>query len=489
MANLAGYKASLTIPASLAIDLHQRQPIIVPRASIKASSHHGRAWPAQSSVVVVCNGIAICREPAMEEEPPHLFLCPISMELMGDPVTVSTGVTYDRRSIEQWIFGYGRATCPATMQPLANLDLTPNHTLKRVIGSWLDRGSPSTSASSSPSPSSLSSPAHELATPLARMLEAERLRSALADLEETPFKVTALKNMGARMAGDVAMQCEFVSSGGIQAVARVMAQALEESATGGDFSSFRACEEAAAVLALLPLADAASVGFVLSPECTRPVMALLQRGSAEARLQAMDIVTKISNAGAGDWTAGIEVDDVLKSLLELLSDEVSTRLSSRALDVLLDVVARSRNGPAKAVEVGAVHVLVELLADADDRHDAERILLLLKRLCKCPEGRLAFAENDLSVAAVAKTMLRVSQLATQLAVKVLWLVSVVAPSEKVLEDMVVTGAVAKLLGLLHVETPPATKQKTVRMVRINGGFWRQYACFPTDLKDYLRLLN
>ncbi|CAD6242904.1 unnamed protein product [Miscanthus lutarioriparius] len=429
----------------------------------------------------------------MEEEPPHLFLCPISMELMDDPVTVSTGVTYDRRSIERWIFGCGRATCPATMQPLANLELTPNHTLKRVIGSWLDDrgGSPSTSASSSPSTSSLSSPAHELAAPLSRVLEAERLRSALAGLEETPFKVTALKSMRACMAGDVAMQCEFVSSGGIQAAARVMAQALAESGAGGDFSAFTACEEAAAVLALLPLADAASVGLLLAPECMRPVMALLQRGSAEARLHAMDIVTKISNAGAGDWTACVEVDDVLKSLLELLSDEVSisTRLSSRALDVLLDVVERSRIGPTKAVEVGAVHVLVELLANADDRHDAERILLLLKRLCKCPEGRMAFAENDLSVAAVAKTMLRVSELATQLAVEVLWLVSVVAPSEKVLEDMVLTGAVAKLLGLLHVESPPATKQKTVRMVRINGVFWRQYPCFPTDLRDYLRLLD
>ena len=70
------------------------------------------------------------------EEPPHLFLCPISMELMEDPVTVSTGVTYDRRSIEQWLFSYGRTTCPATMQPLANLDLTPNHTLMRVISTW-----------------------------------------------------------------------------------------------------------------------------------------------------------------------------------------------------------------------------------------------------------------------------------------------------------------------------------------------------------------
>ncbi|CAO1939590.1 unnamed protein product [Urochloa humidicola] len=419
-----------------------------------------------------------------EEEPPQLFLCPISMELMEDPVTVSTGVTYDRRSIQQWLFRYGRPTCPATMLPLANLHLTPNHTLSRVIASWLElhhhRGSP---------PSASSPPANEN-EPLSRML---------AGLEETPFKVTALRSMRARIAGDAPAQCDFVSCGGIQAVARVMAQALAEStlaAAGADFSGFAACEEGAAVLAMLPLADAASAGCVLAPECMAPVVALLQRGGAEARLHAMDIVTKVSNvAGAGDWTAGVEVGDVVKALLELLADEVSPRLSSRALDVLLDVVERS-NGPAKAVEVGAVHVLVELLAAgaaAGDgrRRDAERILLLLKRLCKCPEGRLAFAEHDLAVAAVAKTMLRVSQRATQLAVKVLWLVSVAAssPSEKVLEDMVLTGAVAKLLGLLHVETTPATKHRTVRMVKISGGFWRQYPCFPTDLRDYLRLLD
>ncbi|KAL5208525.1 hypothetical protein ABZP36_032960 [Zizania latifolia] len=79
-------------------------------------------------------------------------------------------------------------------------------------------------------------------------------------------------------------------------------------------------------------------------------MALLQRGSAESRLHAVDIVTKISNAGGGDWTAGVDIDDVIKSLLELLSNEASTRLSSRTLDVLLDVVERPRGGRAKAVE-------------------------------------------------------------------------------------------------------------------------------------------
>ena len=69
------------------------------------------------------------------EEPPHLFLCPISMELMDDPVTVSTGVTYDRASIQRWLDS-GNTTCPATMLPLPSTDLVPNLTLRRLIALW-----------------------------------------------------------------------------------------------------------------------------------------------------------------------------------------------------------------------------------------------------------------------------------------------------------------------------------------------------------------
>ncbi|RLM65937.1 E3 ubiquitin-protein ligase PUB23-like [Panicum miliaceum] len=407
------------------------------------------------------------------EEPPQLFLCPISMELMEDPVTVSTGVTYDRRSIERWFFKYGKTTCPATMQRLSSFDLTPNHTLKSVISSWLDRASSSSSSS----------------TPLCKELGRERLPSVLAGIEGTPFKVTALKNLKSCMEGDVAAQEDFVACGGIQVLGRVMTQALAESSAGGDFSEFRTCEEAGSVLAALPLSDDTSVELVLKPDCMRPVVALVQRGSAEARLHAMSIVAKISRADR-DWTAGVDVDDLVKSLLEVLSDGTSPKLSSRALDVLLDVTAHSRGTRrAKAVEVGAVCVLVELLPDAD-RRVAERALLLLKRLCKCPEGRLAFAEHALAVSAVARTVLRVSGLASRLAVSVLWLVAcAVAPAERVLDDMLMSGGVAKLLALLQVESSASTKEKAARLLRVHGVFWRQYPCFPTDLRDYLKFLN
>ncbi|KAJ1379072.1 Zinc finger, RING/FYVE/PHD-type [Sesbania bispinosa] len=73
-----------------------------------------------------------------EIDVPSYFLCPISLEIMKDPVTVYTGITYDRESIEKWLFSKNNNTCPVTKQPLSDCtDLTPNHTLRRLIQAWL----------------------------------------------------------------------------------------------------------------------------------------------------------------------------------------------------------------------------------------------------------------------------------------------------------------------------------------------------------------
>ncbi|KAK7265702.1 hypothetical protein RJT34_33325 [Clitoria ternatea] len=63
---------------------------------------------------------------------PEDFRCPISLELMKDPVTVSTGQTYDRASIKKWLKA-GNTTCPKTGENLTNTELVPNTTLKRLI--------------------------------------------------------------------------------------------------------------------------------------------------------------------------------------------------------------------------------------------------------------------------------------------------------------------------------------------------------------------
>ncbi|KAH6769344.1 ARM repeat superfamily protein [Perilla frutescens var. frutescens] len=66
---------------------------------------------------------------------PADFRCPISLDLMRDPVVVSTGQTYDRSSIALWIES-GHATCPKTGQTLAHTQLIPNLALKNLIAMW-----------------------------------------------------------------------------------------------------------------------------------------------------------------------------------------------------------------------------------------------------------------------------------------------------------------------------------------------------------------
>ncbi|KAK4376363.1 hypothetical protein RND71_002659 [Anisodus tanguticus] len=67
---------------------------------------------------------------------PTEFLCPISLEVMRDPVIVAaTGQTYERSEIQQWIDG-GHTTCPKTQQQLHNLTLTPNYALRNLISDW-----------------------------------------------------------------------------------------------------------------------------------------------------------------------------------------------------------------------------------------------------------------------------------------------------------------------------------------------------------------
>ncbi|XP_010431184.1 PREDICTED: U-box domain-containing protein 30-like [Camelina sativa] len=69
---------------------------------------------------------------------PSVFICPISLEPMQDPVTLCTGQTYERSNIHKW-FNLGHLTCPTTMQELWDDTVTPNKTLHHLIYTWFSQ--------------------------------------------------------------------------------------------------------------------------------------------------------------------------------------------------------------------------------------------------------------------------------------------------------------------------------------------------------------
>ncbi|EZA49221.1 WD repeat, SAM and U-box domain-containing protein [Ooceraea biroi] len=67
-----------------------------------------------------------------ESEIPHEFLCPITHEIMKEPVQCSDGFTYERAAINEW-FLCGKYTSPMTNESLHDTSFSPNLTLRNAI--------------------------------------------------------------------------------------------------------------------------------------------------------------------------------------------------------------------------------------------------------------------------------------------------------------------------------------------------------------------
>ena len=63
-----------------------------------------------------------------------MFICPISLVIMQDPVQTTSGHTFERSAIEDWFRGHN--TCPLTNEEIPNT-LTPNFALRSVIETYL----------------------------------------------------------------------------------------------------------------------------------------------------------------------------------------------------------------------------------------------------------------------------------------------------------------------------------------------------------------
>lgn len=65
------------------------------------------------------------------------FFCPISQEIMKDPVITPKGISFDRESITSWL--KRNNNCPITKTPLKEGDLITNYALKNTIDDYLSK--------------------------------------------------------------------------------------------------------------------------------------------------------------------------------------------------------------------------------------------------------------------------------------------------------------------------------------------------------------
>ncbi|PSS13665.1 U-box domain-containing protein [Actinidia chinensis var. chinensis] len=98
---------------------------------------NGGAFDRQLSKLSSFNFKPNFRRSGQMSIPPEELRCPISLQLMYDPVIIASGQTYERICIEKW-FCDGHNTCPKTQQQLPHLSLTPNYCVKGLVAGWCE---------------------------------------------------------------------------------------------------------------------------------------------------------------------------------------------------------------------------------------------------------------------------------------------------------------------------------------------------------------
>lgn len=68
------------------------------------------------------------------------FICPLSKQIMRDPVSIENGQTFEREAIEKWfkecIDNNRKLVCPLTLKELKTTDMNPSIALRNTIEEW-----------------------------------------------------------------------------------------------------------------------------------------------------------------------------------------------------------------------------------------------------------------------------------------------------------------------------------------------------------------
>ena len=63
------------------------------------------------------------------------FICPISQQIMRDPVMTKYGHCFEREAITEWVRKQGK--CPLTQKPLSLSDIFPAYSVKSAIEEYM----------------------------------------------------------------------------------------------------------------------------------------------------------------------------------------------------------------------------------------------------------------------------------------------------------------------------------------------------------------
>ncbi|CAF1729244.1 unnamed protein product [Brassica napus] len=296
---------------------------------------------------------------------PHEFLCPITLEIMQDPVIIATGQTYEKEGIQKW-FDAGHKTCPKTGQTLDHLSLAPNYALKNIILQWCEKNNfkipeKETSLHSEND----SEEQKDEVSLLVEALSSSQLEEQRASVKQ--MRLLAKENPENRVL--------IANAGAIPLLVQLLSypdSGIQENA----------------VTTLLNLSIDETNKKLISDEGAIPdIIEILQNGNREARENSAAALFSLSMLDENKVTIGLS--NGIPPLVELLQHGTS-RGKKDAFTALFNLSLNSAN-KGRAIDAGIVQPLLQLLKDRNLGMIDEALSILLL-LVSHPEGRQAIGQ-------------------------------------------------------------------------------------------------
>ncbi|XP_054778630.1 U-box domain-containing protein 8-like [Prosopis cineraria] len=340
--------------------------------------------------------------------PTHLpdhFKCPISLEIMSDPVILSSGHTFDRSSIQRWLDA-GHRTCPITKLPLPDCpSLIPNHALRSLISSYYHISS---------------FKQHPPPQPETLVFSITSRSSSLESRIELLDQLTRLSKR------DSVFRRRLTESGVVSAVLHCV-----------DSGEPSLQEKALSLLLNLSLDDDNKVGLVAEGAIGK-VVAVLLGGSSDCRAVAATMLTSLAVVEVNKATIGA-YPYAIGALVSLLRDGEGREKKEAA--TALYAICSFPDNRRRAVECGAVPILLRSVDSG-----LERAVEVLGVLAKCREGREQMERYNGCVQILARVLRNGSSRGIQYALLAL---NSLCNSEKMVLEATKGGILEICLGLLE----------------------------------------
>lgn len=407
---------------------------------------------------------------------PSFFKCPISLDVMRSPVSLCTGVTYDRASIQRWLDG-GNNTCPATMQLLKTKDFVPNLTLQRLIKIWSDSIGRYNTAGSPP-PSGREVPTVE---------EVNVLLKRLMSLEKNDETRIEILSRIVRFVKDSDSNREFLSAK--KEFVPMLVDIIRTKTTKIEL-----------VLMAIRILDTVKgdrerlSNLMLANDdgdCLTAILLAIQRGNLESKIESVRVLDWIAFDAKSKLLIA-ERDGILTEMIKSISiTESDPSLIEASLSFLI-TISKSKRVRSKLIAAKTITKIKDILMTETLTNVAvtEKSLKLLETLSSKREGRseICGEDNGRCVEGVVKKLLKVSTTATEHAVTILWCLCYVFREDKTAEETVErSNGVTKLLVVIQSNCSAMVRQMAkdlIKVLKINSSALSAYETKTTHIMPF-----